>query len=147
MPLLQVVQFDGDIWEPCAGDGCMSDVLPGVVHSSDLEPRRDDVRQADALSLGPVRNLVTNPPYGSLKQLVPYWLDTVERKLALLVRLNFLEAQSRVAWLTGANTPEHVVVIAGRMKVFGKTSQFPHAWVVWDKQHTGSTQLHVIPPS
>ena len=145
-PLLKVVKFDGDIWEPCAGDGCMADALPGRVHSSDLEPRRHDVKKANALSLGPVRNVVTNPPYCALKELVPHWLETVECKLALLVRLNFLEAQTRVPWLTGDNAPEHVIVVAGRMKVFGKTSQFPHAWVVWNKQHKGATRLHVLLP-
>ena len=141
-----MVQFDGEIWEPCAGDGCMSDALPGVVHSSDLEPRREDVAYADALSLGRVTNVVTNPPYNALKVLVPHWLDTVDHRLALLVRLNFLEAQSRVPWLTGSNTPEHVIVVAGRMKVFDKTSQFPHAWVVWNRQRACSTILHVMKP-
>ena len=145
-PLLQIVEFEGDIWEPCAGDGCMSDALPGMVHSSDIEPRRDDVKRLNALELGSVQNIVTNPPYNALKTLVPHWLSTVEGRLALLVRLNFLEAQSRMPWLTGANAPEHVIVVASRMKVLGKTSQFPHCWVVWNRAMPCQTQLHIKKP-
>jgi len=144
-PLLDIVSFKGVIYEPCAGDGCMMDCLPGKVIGSDIEPRRSDITARDALSLGKVPNVVTNPPYSCLKRLVPHWLATVEHRLAILVRLNFLEAQSRVPWLTGDNEPEHVIVIAGRMKVFDKTSQFPHCWVVWNRRQSCTTKLHIRP--
>lgn len=117
-----------------------------VVHASDLLPRADGVLKLDALSIPQATNLVTNPPYAALKLLVPHWLDTVEHKLALLVRLNFLEAQSRIPWLTGNNMPSDVIVCAGRMRVFGKTSQFPHCWVVWDKRRDCETRLIVDKP-
>lgn len=142
--MLRHEKFEGLVHEPCAGDGVMGDVLQDAgydVRMSDLEPRRDDVAYGDALNIGRVANAVTNPPYCALKSLVPHWLETVDHKLALLVRLNFLEAQSRVPWLTGPNAPAKVIVVAGRMKVFGKTSQFPHAWVVWDRRTQHKTEL------
>ena len=148
--LMHNCMFSGDIHEPCAGDGCMADVISGYGHrviSSDLSPRRAGILQRDALALGPVANIVTNPPYNLLKDLIPYWLDTTSHKLAVLVRINFLEAQSRIPWLTGKNTPELVLAVAGRMKVLGKVSQFPHAWVVWDRSATcASTELRIVRP-
>lgn len=145
-PLTDIVTFDGPITEPCAGDGRMLDVLPPGTVGYDLEPRRSDIKQGNALEIDSAVNIITNPPYNALKELVPHWLATTERRVALLVRLNFLEAQSRVPWLTGASAPEHVIVIAGRMKVFDKTSQFPHCWVVWNRQQPSETKLHVIIP-
>jgi len=130
------------IHEPCAGDGAISDVLINAGHtvvSTDIKPRRPQIQMADALSLGRLDCVVTNPPYGSLGKLVPHWLNTTNL-LCLLVRLNFVEAKSRIAWTSQASK---VIVVAGRMKVFGKTSQFPHAWVVWDKSNRKCTELIV----
>lgn len=149
--LLEHIQFEGKISEPCAGAGDMLDVLVAGgydVESSDICPRRSDIRRADAMSILSTDNIITNPPYGALRELLPHWMETVKNKLALLVRMNFLEAQGRLKYTSGENAPQIVIVIAGRMKVFGKVSQFPHAWVVWDRQiRHAETRLVVVRPS
>ena len=138
--LLKHVALPDLIHEPCAGNMAMSDVLASCGHhvvSTDISPRDPRVGLKDAMLVGPVDCVVTNPPYNALKTLVPYWLNNT-RMLCLLVRLNFLEGKSRLAWTKSAKT---VLVVAGRMKVFDKVSQFPHAWVVWEKGHSGPTEL------
>jgi hypothetical protein len=136
-PLMTEVQFDGEIHEPCAGDGSISNHLKSLGHlvrAYDIRPRSSEVVASDALSIGTATNVITNPPYGPMMYpLLDHWHKIVTGKLALLVKLNFLEAQSRTKYLVGSNTPNLVIVVTGRMKVFGKTSQFPHAWIVWDK--------------
>ena len=143
--LLRHVTFEGLVTEPCAGDGAMVKPLIDagyIVEASDIRPMAPGIIERNALEIDPAQNIVTNPPYGEMRPLIDHWLATTEGKVALLVRINFLEAQSRVPLLTGSNTPEKVIVVAGRMKVFGKVSQFPHIWVVWDRAAaTKHTQL------
>lgn len=136
-PLIDEVDFSGMIDEPCAGDGSISNYLSSLGHqvnAYDICPRVSTITNADALSVKSAENIITNPPYGSgMYPLLDHWHKITSGKIALLMKLNFLEAQSRTKYLTGDNTPITVIVVTGRMKVFGKTSQFPHAWVVWDK--------------
>lgn len=60
------------IAEPCAGRGMLSDTLAAcgfpVTFKADVEPRREDIRQHDALLLSPADVatsdiIVTNPPW------------------------------------------------------------------------------------
>lgn len=136
------------IHEPCAGDGSLGKALRtagfGVI-MSDITPMSPDVGVMDALKSGPVDCVVTNPPYGPVMyDLLDHWDQTVTGSLVLLLRLNFVEAQSRLKWLTGEGAPSKVIVVAGRMKVFDKVSQFPHAWFIWDRERRGfGTELIV----
>jgi hypothetical protein len=85
----------------------------------------------DALSITSHENVVTNPPYNRCEELIEHWLRTTSGKVALLLRLNWLEGQGRYEKFK-LSRPYRVVVVVNRMRVFGKTSQFPHAWFIWD---------------
>ena len=133
------------IYEPCAGDGSMSNVLSSHGHTviaSDIAPRVESVVSKDAMNVGPVECVVTNPPYREIKKLIPYWLGNTEI-LCLLLRLNYIEGKTRIDITRKASK---IIVIAGRMIVFDKVSQFPHAWFIWDKAHTGKTELVIDTP-
>lgn len=131
--LLRNVTLPLEITEPCAGDGSMSRVLElngHVVNSSDVRPRFAGCREMDAMDVARCKCIVTNPPYNSLSKLIPVWLDKSDM-LCLLLRLNYLEGKTR---LPTVKSLSEVIVIAGRMTVFGKVSQFPHAWSIWDRR-------------
>lgn len=136
--LLRHVRFEGSVREPCAGDGQIYRHLKHLgypVYASDINPRADGVMTMNAAELPYAQNVITNPPYGkALYPILDRLLSITERKVALLVRLNFLESQLRLKYLQGSRAPSNVVVVSNRMMVFGKVSQFPHAWMVWDNE-------------
>ncbi len=70
-PLLPYLPTDKFYAEPCAGCGMLVDALEAagrrVYWASDIEPRRDDIGQHDALKIAGVllacHTIVTNPPW------------------------------------------------------------------------------------
>lgn len=141
--LLRNMKLPDHITEPCAGDGAISKVLVNNGHqviSSDISPRFDACVQLDAFDIAPCSCIVTNPPYGIAPKLIPS-LILKSDLVCLLLRLNYLEGKTRIHTTRQLSK---VVVVAGRMTVFGKVSQFPHAWFIWDKNDcTGKTELVV----
>lgn len=141
--LLRNVVLPREITESCAGDGSMSRVLElhgHTVNSSDVRPRFVGCKEMDAMNIAKCQCIVTNPPYNSLSKLIPIWLERSDMT-CLLLRLNYLEGKTRISTVKSLSK---VIVVAGRMTVFGKVSQFPHAWFIWDKQKIkGNTELIV----
>jgi hypothetical protein len=131
--LLRHHHFYGDISEPCCGDGAISKVLinHNVISSDVTDYGYGEIE--DALSIPSHQNVITNPPYIIAEKLIDHWLNTTEESIAVLMRLNWLEGQNRYNKYIN-NRPNKIILITNRMKVFGKTSQFPHAWLVWDKK-------------
>lgn len=69
LPLLPHLKPATRFCEPCAGDGALLDVLQSEGHictrARDIEPRRDDIEQKDALTTltGNIDCFITNPPW------------------------------------------------------------------------------------
>ena len=161
--LLGVEQFDGAIWEPACGDGAMSrelEVAGYVVVSTDLIDRgfgmggRDFLNEWQALA----PNIVTNPPFRWAREFVdralmltaPARAGNIARgKVALFLRLAFLEGQERGAWFP--NTPlARVWVMSRRVpmargKLAGVESigggVLAFAWFVWEHGYVGPPTL------
>ena len=106
-------RFEGEIWECACGDGAMSEVLKETgcsVFSSDLY-------QLGYAALGDVvdflhtpvvaDNIVTNPPYNCAEGFVAKGVKHARKKLALLLRLAFLEGANRANTIF-ARTPRPV---------------------------------------
>lgn len=151
--LLTVETFDGPIWEPACGEGDMSRVLEAAgysVISTDLvdrgygEPRRDFLMEWE----GVAPNVVTNPPFGLAKEFVAKALSLTTGKVAMFLRLAFLEGVDRGAWFPG--TPLARVYIMSRRVPMqrGRLSEIgdghgviAFAWFVWDHSHSGAPSL------
>lgn len=132
--LLLEEKFEGDVTEPCAGDGAMVAELEKhglIVKSSDISPKVGRMIKLDAFDITDHVNVITNPPYGIAYDLINHWLKTTSGKVAVLVRLGFLESKLRFGLFTEM-PPSKVIICSSRMRVSGKTSQFAHAWIVWD---------------
>lgn len=119
-PLLRHLSPGTRYCEPCAGDGALIDALTRAghvcLHASDIEPRRADILEADALD-GPwsgVETFITNPPWDRkvlhplivhLSDVAPTWLlfdaDWVHTRQALpfLPRLRRIVSVGRVKWI------------------------------------------------
>lgn len=146
--LIENEDFDGDIWECACGDGAMSRVLGergNRILSSDLYDRGFGEAGLDFLtSERPSANIITNPPYNSAEGFVKTGLKLAEKKLALLLRLAFLEGANRQKTIFAENPPSRMWVFSERITFYPAGAEVrgsgttAYAWFVWDKAATGS---------
>jgi len=148
--------FQGAIWECACGDGAMAEVLKETgnpVESSDLFDRGYGEIGHDFLNTRRTyRNIITNPPFHSAEGFVANALQNAEAKFALLMRLAFLEGANRANTIFHQHPPSRVWVFSERITFYMKGAQVAgsgttaYAWFVWDKNHSGPTQLAWFKP-
>lgn len=157
--LLNVETFSRDIWEPAAGLLHISKTLEAHGHSvrsSDIEARCEGVEEKDFLFMDCERwqgDIITNPPYSTAGEFVSKALQSVENgaKVAMLLRLLFLEGQQRRREIF-ENTPPHTVYVFSRRTVCARNGDFSahtaaaqcFAWFVWVKGYKGDTVIKWI---
>ncbi|MBB2203924.1 hypothetical protein [Gluconacetobacter takamatsuzukensis] len=154
--LIDNEQFDGDIWECACGNGAMSEVLTKTknqVISSDLYDRGYGEAGIDFLSSSRrASNIVTNPPFNSAEGFVEAGLQAADRKLALLLRLAFLEGGNRQRTIFSKVPPARVWVFSERITFYPEGAEqkgsgtTAYAWFVWDKNSAGPTELKWFAP-
>src|SRR6516162_7649490 len=109
----------GEIWECACGDGSMSRILEQTgqpVHSSDLYDRGYGEAGVDFLhATRTADNIVTNPPYNCAEGFVASGVKHSRRKLALLLRLAFLEGANRANTIFLKMPPARVWVFSERI--------------------------------
>lgn len=151
--LLSVEMFDGAIWECASGEGDMSRVLEDAgysVISTDLVDRSYGEPRVDFLMEWTARapNIVTNPPFGLAREFVDKALSLTTGKVAMFLRLAFLEGVERGSWLP--DTPLARVWIMSRRVPMqrGRISEagdghgvIAFAWFVWEHGHSGAPAL------
>ena len=163
--LLDNEKFSKYVWEPACGGGHMSEVLKEYsynVKSSDLIDRGYpgtevcDFLNINKDTLAPdayARDIITNPPYKYAKEFVEKALEltTEGNKIAMFLKLTFLEGQSRKE-LFKTNPPKVVYVSSSRLGC-AKNGEFrvskdgelmiesavAYAWFVWEKGFKGDT--------
>lgn len=154
--LLSVEAFDGAIREPACGDGAISRVLAASgyqVDSSDLVDRGYGRSRVDYLmDFSFADNVVTNPPFKLAEQFVRHALGRTERKVAMLLRLSWLEGQARRSlfettplarvWVFSKRLTMHRSGVA----VSTSGGMVPFAWYVWEQGHSGAPTLGWIDP-
>jgi len=148
--------FTGDIWECACGDGAMSEVLEKTgnsVISSDLYDRGFGESGHDFLFADRrAPNIITNPPFHSAEGFVASALKRADRKFALLLRLAFLEGGNRARTIFHKHPPSRVWVFSERITFYPKgamragSGTTAYAWYVWDKDHSGPTELAWFKP-
>ena len=150
--LLEWEYFSRRIWEPACGEGHLSKVLEKheyQVVSSDLVDRGYGRGGIDFLNCSAPwdGDIITNPPYKYAKEFVEKALELVTpgRRVAMFLKLTFLEGQGRRE-LFKNNPPQIVYVSSARLNcgkngVFTGTSAVAYCWVIWQKGHTGPTQI------
>jgi len=142
--LMKREQFDGNVWECACGSGQMVSVIEkynpctGTDILFGVDFLRQDVK---------VDNIITNPPYKLALQFAIHGLKLTTKKLALFLRLNFLEGQGRYNFFIN-NPPKMVYVFSKRqtLSATGVTSggTIAYAWYVWEKGYKGCPCLSWI---
>lgn len=140
-----------NVWEPACGDGAIAIWLQGSgrnVMATDIADRgygaRHDFLGEYMTPLGAkARGIVTNPPFSLAREFVDRSFHySGIHYVAMLLRLSFLESQTRKSWFE-ANPPARVLVSSTRLPMMhregytGKksTSTTAHAWFVWLRGH------------
>jgi hypothetical protein len=158
--LLKVEQFKGPIWEPACGRGDMAEVLKTAGHevlSTDLIDygygRHEMARFVDFLEQSHLYcpNIVTNPPFKIAEKFLLHAIDLGAEKIALLVRLHFLEGVKR-AKIFARHPPVRVWVFPWRLCIVPDKvdpvragGAIPYCWVIWEKGFHGKTTLGWLP--
>lgn len=152
--LLAAETFAPVVWEPACGDGAISKVLEAAGHqviSTDLVDRGFGESRIDFLMeqrlLAP--HIVTNPPFKHAQQFVEKALELGATKVAMLLRLAWLEGLERKRMFQ--STPIARVHVASKRLVMGKSGtdfgkggggMIAFAWFVWDCSHVGAPHLN-----
>lgn len=154
--LIENEDFSGTIWECACGDGAMSVVLretENQIFSSDLYDRGYGEVGHDFLTTKKTfENIITNPPFHSAEGFVASALEAANKKFALLVRLAFLEGRNRTNTIFHKNPPARAWVFSERITFYPKYATragggtTAYAWLVWDKDHNGNTELRWFKP-
>ena len=137
--------FAGEIWECACGQGKMLN----VIRESGYECRGSDILTGTNFLLESQKadNIITNPPYNLALQFAIQGLRLAEKKLALFLRLNFLEGQKRYSFFK--SSPLKTVYIFSKRQTLSATGvekggTIAYAWYVWEQGYTGSPQLDWI---
>ncbi|WP_051390145.1 hypothetical protein [Bradyrhizobium sp. Ec3.3] len=154
--LIDNEKFNGEIWECACGDGSMSRVLEQTcqpVRSSDLYDRGYGEAGVDFLRAERTTdNVITNPPYNCAEGFVASGVKLAKRKLALLLRLAFLEGANRANTIFSKMPPARVWVFSERITFYPSgvepkgSGATAYAWFVWDKEAEGPTELRWFKP-
>lgn len=160
MALCSVEQFPGTVWEPACGEGDMARVLVRAsgarhVYATDLIARGGMTAGyvCDFLATGRecVDHVVTNPPFKLAQRFVEHGLCQVPEggRVAVLVRLMFLESLARRAWFAASGLArvwvfaDRVPFQRGRLVAAGEGGgrMVPYAWFVFVRGHSAPPTL------
>jgi hypothetical protein len=151
---LDRVEFSKCVWEPACGDGAISKVLLERGHnvmSADLYDHGYGFSPLNFLEVNDVtpRDIITNPPYNIAKEFVDHALKVGGRKVAMLLRLSFLESKARKEWFK--TTPlKTVYVMSKRVTMYPSgertagSGTMAMAWFLWDKEYDREPTLDWI---
>ena len=158
--LLDVENFEGDIWECACGEKHLAKVFEDHgynVRSSDLIDRCGN-EVFDFLSMENQSfngNIVTNPPYKYATEFIYKALQIIPegKKVAMFLKVQFLEGKERKKLFL--NYPPKYIYVSSSRILCAKNAEFErmkqgggsaiaYAWYVWEKGYKGNTILKWI---
>lgn len=159
--LMKFERLPTRIWEPACGPGSIVRTLrEGGKHVAATDLVHYDSPDQDAsnfdflmphTSILNVDAIITNPPYKLAQQFVEKARELVPYT-AMLLRLAFLESERRRPILDAGDLAR-VLVFRKRLPMMHrdgwsgkktKSSAMAFAWFIWERDHTGPTELYRI---
>ena len=152
--LLRAEHLPPKVWEPACGDGAISEVLMQAGHqviSTDLvdrgygETRRDFLMESSLCAPA----IVTNPPFKLADEFVLQALRLGAEKVAMFMRLAWLEGSGRHTRLWSKHPPARIWVFSKRQTLWrgddpdarDKGGAICFGWFVWDAGFSGAPAL------
>lgn len=157
--LLKHEEFEGSILEPCSGNGSISKVLENYGYRVDSSDIRTDIdvygeKGIDFLEYrGRYNNIITNPPYNNAEAIIKKSLAVADRKVAMLLKLSFLESKKR--YVMFKNSPfKTLYVFSKRVQMYPGGKETPNtkngpiafAWFVWEHGYNDKPFIEWIKP-
>lgn len=159
--LLDREKFVGNVFEPAVGEGNIAKVVSDrgfYVDTADIRDKDSVWEDVDFPSqdfiTGPILskeydNVITNPPFSLALEFAERGLEVARHKLALLLRIQFLEGQKRKSFLESSPLSK-VYVFSKRISMYpegeenkgGGTQAF--CWFVWDHYYEGEPVVRWI---
>lgn len=153
--LLELEQFNHNIWENACGEGHLSEVLirEGYnVKSTDLIDRGYGEGGVDFLK-GDFEmfngDIITNPPYKYAKQFIEKSLSLIPKgnRVAMFLKLTFMESKGRKQMFI--DNPPKVIYVSSSRLLCAKNGDFTkkessavaYAWYIWEKGYKGDTVI------
>ena len=146
------------VHEPACGDGAISEVLQAWgyhTHSADLMDRGYGYTGVNFLDENFRRApcLVTNPPYNLANEFFLHANELGYEKIALLLRLAWLEGEARRSSIFENHPPARIHVFSGRQTLWkgddpaarATGGMAAYAWFVWEKRFSGKPTISWIP--
>ena len=153
--LLDVENFEGDIWECACGEKHLAKVFEEHgynVRSSDLIDRCGN-EVFDFLSMENQEwngDIITNPPYKYAKEFIEKALRIIPNgnKVAMFLKVQFLEGKERKKLFL--NYPPKYIYVSSSRILCAKNAEFErmkqgggsavaYAWFIWEKGFKGDT--------
>lgn len=147
--LLKRERFDGSIWECACGSGNIAKLFPDCMASDIRENVYGEGGINFLLEQRMVDNIITNPPFKLAEEFVRHALKCANKKVAMFLKLVFLESESRYH-LFQEYPPKLVYVFSKRLTLKKEGEQrdmsgmIAYAWFVWDKSYNGKTNIEWI---
>lgn len=156
--LLDIESFSHHVWECACGEGHLSKVLEARgyhVMSTDLIYRGYGWGNINFLEHGAHHvncDIITNPPYKYALEFAEHAMEILQdgRKLALFLKLQFLEGKARREFFN-KYPPKTVYVASSRLQCAkngdfermkqGGGSAVAYAWFIWEKGYIGDTVI------
>lgn len=153
--LLELEQFNNNIWESACGEGHLSEVLVKNgynVKSTDLIDRGYGIGGVDFLKDEfEIFNgdIITNPPYKYAKQFIEKSLSIIPKgnRVAMFLKLTFMESKGRKQMFID-NPPKVIYISSSRLLCvkngdFSKkeSSAVAYAWYIWENGYKGDTVI------
>ena len=129
--LIKHEKFDGKIWECSCGNGAISKPLIDRGYGDVKDFLKTDQKHD---------NIITNPPFNIATEFALHGLNSINNKMALLLKLSFLEGKKRSSVLFSQNNLKKVLVFSRRLgfkKKDKKGGLMAFAWFIWEKDYNG----------
>ena len=150
-------KFEGNVWECASGNGAMSRVIEKYNECVSSDIQEDEWVYGDKgidflnCSYRGVDNIITNPPYKYAKEFVLKAKLQAKRKIAMFLKLVFLESSGRYDMFQDKAFPlKAVYVFCKRVPIYKggiamkNSGLIAYAWFVWDKDYIGKPQIEWI---
>ena len=147
-------KFEGNIWECACGDGRMAKVIEkyNTCIATELRQGKDVYGEQGVDFLNEHRevdNIITNPPYKLALRFAQRSLLLADKKVALLLKLVFLEGSGRYEFFRKSPL-RTVYVFCKRQSIWKNGNEgansglIAYAWFVWDKSYKGKPYIDWI---
>jgi hypothetical protein len=148
--LLELESFK-NVWEPCCGEGHLSEVLKKHgIHSKSTDLIDRGYGEIEDFLFGTKvwsGDIITNPPYKYSEEIIKMAIESGANKIGMFLPLQFLESKGRKIFFK-QYPPKNIYISSSRLRCAMngnfddmKSNAIAYTWFIWEKDYKGETIL------